>query len=91
MFLIKNSIDINNTSRSHGGSGAVDLAESVVRASELPSNFKYLYDLDMSIEEKIETIAKKIYGADGIELSQDARNKCDLYTKQVDFHLIKNK
>jgi len=67
---------------SHGGSGAVDLAESVVRASELPSNFKYLYDLDMTIEEKIETIAKKIYGADGIELSDDARNKCNLYTKQ---------
>ena len=45
----------------------------------------------MSIEDKIETIAKKIYGADGIELSEDARNKCDLYTKQVNFLLIKNK
>jgi len=67
---------------SHGGSGAIDLAEAVSRASNISTNFNYLYDLNEGIEDKIATIAKKIYGADGIELLDEARIKCDLYTKQ---------
>ena len=70
-------------SRSDGGSGAVDLANAVVGATQAPSDFKFLYPLDMSIEEKIATIAKKIYGADGVELLEEARAKAELYTKQV--------
>jgi len=47
----------------NGGDGAVELAEAVVSACEKPSNFEFLYPLDMSIKEKIETIATKIYDA----------------------------
>jgi formyltetrahydrofolate synthetase len=46
-----------------GGDGAVELAEAVVAACDKPSDFKFLYPLDMSIKEKIETIATKIYNA----------------------------
>ncbi|MBZ0297625.1 MAG: formate--tetrahydrofolate ligase [Anaerolineae bacterium] len=49
-----------------GGAGAVELAEMVVSAAETPSNFRFLYDLDQPIKAKIETIAREIYGADGV-------------------------
>ncbi|KAJ3062391.1 C-1-tetrahydrofolate synthase, cytoplasmic, partial [Rhizoclosmatium hyalinum] len=44
--------------------------------------FKFLYDLDLPIEKKIEIIAKEMYGADGIELSELAKNKIEVYTRQ---------
>ncbi len=47
----------------NGGDGAVELAEAVVAACEQPSNFEFLYPLDLSIKEKIEIIAKEMYGA----------------------------
>lgn len=65
-----------------GGAGARALAEAVVEACEGPSQFKFLYDLDLPIEEKISIIAKEIYGADGIQLSELARNQIDTYTSQ---------
>ena len=46
-----------------GGDGAVELAKKVVDACELPANFKPLYDVEMSIKEKVLIIAKEIYGA----------------------------
>ena len=55
-----------------GGEGGIDLAEKVVAACEKPSEFKVLYPDDMSIAEKIETIAKKIYGADGVNFERGA-------------------
>lgn len=63
-----------------GGKGAADLAQAVVAACEQPSDFKFLYELDMPIEEKINTIVKEIYGGDGIEISDKARKQIDLYT-----------
>jgi formate--tetrahydrofolate ligase len=57
----------------HGGKGGIDLAEKVVHLiNNKKSNFKPLYDLDDSIEEKVATIAKKVYGAKGIALSKKA-------------------
>ena len=56
-----------------GGKGAADLARAVVSACTEPSDFKFLYDLESPIEEKIATIAQKIYGAKDIELSDTAR------------------
>ncbi|KAG5519084.1 hypothetical protein PMAC_002170 [Pneumocystis sp. 'macacae'] len=54
-----------------GGIGSIELANSVQYACEkVPKDFKFLYDLDISIIKKIEIIAKEIYGADGIELSE---------------------
>lgn len=49
-----------------GGDGAIDLAQKVVEATEKPSNFQYMYDVNDSIKDKINTIATKIYGADGV-------------------------
>jgi methylenetetrahydrofolate dehydrogenase (NADP+) / methenyltetrahydrofolate cyclohydrolase / formyltetrahydrofolate synthetase len=64
-----------------GGAGAVALAEAVMRASNSPSNFKFLYPLEFSIKEKIETICKEIYGADGVDYSPEAEAKIQLYTR----------
>ncbi len=50
-----------------GGQGGIALAEEVVRLCEEDNNFSYAYDLDLSIKEKIEVIATKIYHADGVE------------------------
>ncbi|KAI0082803.1 FTHFS-domain-containing protein [Panus rudis PR-1116 ss-1] len=65
-----------------GGAGAKALAEAVVATCEGESNFKFLYDLNIPIEAKIETICKEIYGADGIELSEQAQKQIDTYTRQ---------
>jgi methylenetetrahydrofolate dehydrogenase (NADP+)/methenyltetrahydrofolate cyclohydrolase/formyltetrahydrofolate synthetase len=48
-------------------------------ASSTKSNFKFLYDLDLSLEEKIRTIACRVYGAEDISLSEEARQKLDCY------------
>uniref|UniRef100_A0A0W0F933 C-1-tetrahydrofolate synthase, cytoplasmic n=1 Tax=Moniliophthora roreri TaxID=221103 RepID=A0A0W0F933_MONRR len=65
-----------------GGAGARALAEAVVATCEGPSGFKFLYDLDLPIAEKIEIISKQIYGADGIELSELAQKQVETYTRQ---------
>ena len=49
-----------------GGEGAIDLAQKVIEATEKPSNFQYMYDINDSIKDKINAIATKIYGADGV-------------------------
>ncbi len=58
-----------------GGEGAVDLAKQIVELVEKPSNFAFAYELDKTIEEKIEQIATKVYGAEGVEFSEDALQK----------------
>uniref|UniRef100_A0A8C2ZSD9 C-1-tetrahydrofolate synthase, cytoplasmic n=1 Tax=Cyclopterus lumpus TaxID=8103 RepID=A0A8C2ZSD9_CYCLU len=65
-----------------GGAGALALGQAVQRASEAPSKFKFLYDLELPIADKIRIIAQKIYGADDIELLPEAQHKVELYTKQ---------
>ena len=64
-----------------GGAGGVELAEAVVAACELPKNFKLLYPDDAPIKVKIETIAKEIYGADGVDYLPAAEAKIKLYTE----------
>ena len=64
-----------------GGKGAVPLAEAVIKACEKPSNFQFLYPLEQSIKAKIETIAREIYRADGVDYSPEAEAKIELYTK----------
>lgn len=56
-----------------GGEGGRALAEKVVSACEKPSDFHPIYKEELSIEEKIETIAKEIYGADGVSYSKQAK------------------
>jgi len=65
-----------------GGVGAAELARAVERAANSPSNFKFLYDLDLSIEDKIRTIAQKIYGAQDIQLLPEAVTKIERYKRQ---------
>jgi hypothetical protein len=67
-----------------GGKGALELANAVVETCNADKqSFRYLYDLNSSIEEKVGIIAREIYGADGIELSEEATKKVALYDKQV--------
>ena len=56
-----------------GGEGGIELAEKVVKAVEKPSEFRTLYPDDMPIKEKIQTIAKNIYGADGVIYTAQAQ------------------
>jgi formyltetrahydrofolate synthetase len=70
-----------NDGFTQGGAGAAALAEAVVGASEESSNFDYLYQLDAPIEDKIEAIAKRAYGADGVFLQPAARAKIQLFNK----------
>jgi formate--tetrahydrofolate ligase len=65
-----------------GGEGGIELAEAVVKAAEKPSKFEFLYPLDWTIKKKIETIATKIYGADGVDYLPLAEKKIELYTRQ---------
>lgn len=65
-----------------GGAGGIDLAKAVVKVCESePSNFKHLYDLDLPIKEKIETIATKIYGADAVTYTPLAERQIRRYTR----------
>ncbi len=65
-----------------GGEGALPLAHAVIKACEGESEFKFLYDVNLPLEKKIEIIAKEMYGADGIELSEEARKQIETYTRQ---------
>lgn len=64
-----------------GGAGAVELGKAVIKAAEQESNFKFLYPLDIPIKEKIEAIAMKIYGAEGVDYSPKAEAQIEEYTK----------
>ena len=64
-----------------GGAGAVELGEAVVSACEKKSNFRFLYPLEMSIKQKIETIATQVYGAVGVDYLPEAEAKIELYEK----------
>lgn len=70
-----------------GGAGAVDLGKGVIVASSKPKNFKLLYELEGSIQERIDIIARNMYGADKVEFSELAQKKVDTYTKQGFGHL----
>ncbi|WP_315506379.1 formate--tetrahydrofolate ligase [Pyramidobacter piscolens] len=58
-----------------GGDGGVELAREVVRLCELPNDFAYAYDLDMTIEQKLDAIVKKIYRGDSVVLTANARKQ----------------
>nr|WP_300824546.1 formate--tetrahydrofolate ligase [uncultured Schaedlerella sp.] len=58
-----------------GGEGGIALAEEVVRLCEQPNSFRQSYDLESSIEEKLEAICKRIYHADGVQLTDGAKKQ----------------
>ena len=63
-----------------GGKGGEELAKEVVRLCEEPNDFTFSYDLDCSIEEKIEAIVKKVYGGDGVSILPAAKKQIDTLT-----------
>ncbi|HOT23987.1 MAG TPA: formate--tetrahydrofolate ligase [Thermoleophilia bacterium] len=65
-----------------GGDGGHEAAEVVRAAADKGGEFRFLYPLEASIKEKIETIATKIYGADGVDYLPEAEAKIELFTKQ---------
>ena len=58
-----------------GGEGATDLAEKIVKLTQKDSKLNYMYDLNESIKEKINDVATKIYGAEGVEFSEEAEEQ----------------
>lgn len=65
-----------------GGRGSLELAQAVSEAASKPSRFQFLYDIQSPIVEKIRTIAQRVYGADDIELSAEAKDKIEYYNEQ---------
>ena len=59
----------------YGGEGALELADAVIDACKEPNDFKFLYELSTPLRQRIEIIAKNVYGADGVEYSPEALSK----------------
>ncbi|WP_019892557.1 formate--tetrahydrofolate ligase [Allobaculum stercoricanis] len=64
-----------------GGEGAIDLAQKVVELCDQENNYAPLYDTNDTIEHKIETIARRVYGADGVEFTEEAKEQIALFNK----------
>ena len=60
---------------SKGGEGGIDIAKEVVRLCEMENDFEYAYSLECTIKEKINDIATKIYGADGVDFTKEAEKE----------------
>ncbi len=69
------------TNFADGGRGAVELAEAVAKAAEEPVDFQFLYPSEASLREKIETIATRVYGADGVDYLPAAAKQLDTYER----------
>lgn len=65
-----------------GGEGGIELAEAVSSACEIPSVMEYCYDLDDTVANKINDVATKIYGADGVDFTQEAQEKIEEIERQ---------
>ncbi len=61
-----------------GGDGALELADTVKEACEEKSEFKFLYPMDMKLRERVENIARVVYGADGVSWTADAETKAKM-------------
>ena len=64
-----------------GGAGGIALAREVVRLCDRPDNFSFAYDADMSIEEKLDAICRRVYHADGVKLAANAANQARRLTE----------
>ena len=82
-ILEKENVELSLVeSWSKGGEGAIDLAEKVVNLCEEKENeFKYIYNLEDTIKEKVEKVSKKIYGADEVEYSKEAEEQIEKIEK----------
>lgn len=82
-ILEKENVELSLVeSWSKGGEGAIELAEKVVNLCEEKENeFKYIYNLEDTIKEKVEKVSKNIYGADGVEYSKEAEEQIEKIEK----------
>ena len=71
-----------------GGDGALEFADAVVEACDEPNDFKLLYDLSMPLRQRIELIAREVYGADGVEYSSDAKSKLEKMEKDPEIQKL---
>jgi formate--tetrahydrofolate ligase len=71
-----------NDGFAHGGDGVTELAQAVVNACEQPNNFHHMYEDDAPIRDKIEAVAKNVYGASDVYLYPAAEDKIAQFTKQ---------
>ncbi|AMD18716.1 HBL186Wp [Eremothecium sinecaudum] len=65
-----------------GGKGSIELANAVIQATQQPTDFKFLYDVEDTVEQKLTTIVQRMYGGANIDISPEAQKKIDLYTSQ---------
>ncbi len=69
----------------NGGEGALELADAVVDACKDESEFKFLYPQEMKLRQRVETIAKEVYGADGVSWSPEANSKAQKFESDPQF------
>ena len=62
-----------------GGEGALDLADAVLDACEEEADFRYLYEMDLPLRQRVERIAKEVYGASGVSYSPEANAKAERF------------
>lgn len=75
-----------STHWAQGGDGAIELAEAVVEAANEENEFKFLYPQEMKLRERVETIAKNVYGADGVSWSADAEAKAKMLENDPEYN-----
>jgi formate--tetrahydrofolate ligase len=68
-----------------GGDGALEIADAVIDACEEESNFEFLYPMEKSLRERVDTIAREVYGADGVDWLPDAEKKLDMLDSDPQF------
>jgi len=68
-----------------GGEGALELADAVIEACNEKVNFRYLYPLEMKLRDRVELIAKEVYGADGVAWTPEATAKCQTFEADPKF------
>lgn len=68
-----------------GGEGALELADAVLDACEEPVQFKFLYDLDLPLRQRVELIAREVYGADGVSYTPEAEAKAKRFEADAKF------
>jgi formate--tetrahydrofolate ligase len=61
-----------------GGDGALEFADAVIDACEEENDFRFLYPIEMKLRDRVETIAKEVYGADGVAWTPDAEAKAKM-------------
>jgi len=82
IFAVAQSLGVRCALSNHwaeGGAGATDLARAVIEAAEEPTEFKFLYELDQPIKQKIEILAKEIYGAADVSYESQAERQIKSY------------